>query len=232
MENSIKNSTIESTLAKYLEFRIFELFRNRLIEIIEPHCREGSKEDVYKHLFLCPSQASKKRNFQLKGVLSPFVCLWRTSPLKWNKDLYGRSVLNRTFYYQGKDGECKAEEGFLYDVEFDLELFSSSYYRTFRDKVNQDLIDMDRLRYFDIDIKELLKDCVEMKTRAEVMLNDMKASDQIGDNQENRSFDLNATYTVKISVPYCRTFDYIENVEVYLNDNLIYQREVTEVDNP
>ena len=231
MENAIQNSTIESTLAKYLEFRIFELFRNRLIDIIQPHCREGSKEDIYKHLFLCPSQASKKRSFQLKGVLSPFVCLWRTSPLTWNTDdkLYGRSVLNRTFVYKDKEGNTKAEEGFLYDVKFDLELFSSSYYRTFRDRCNQDLIDMDRLRYFDINIKELLKDCAEMNTRAEVMLTATKQSDTIGDNQENRSFDLSATYTVKMSVPYCRSFDYLENIELYLNENLIYQRNVENI---
>lgn len=234
MENGIKNSTIESTLAKYLEFRIFELFKNRLIELIEPHCREGSKEDVYKHLFLCPSQSSKKRSFQLHGVLSPFVCLWRTSALEWNKDekeLYGRSVLNRTFYYTDTNGKTRAEEGFLYDFQFNVELFSSSYYRTFRDRVNMDLIDMDRLRYFDIDVKELLKDCPELKTRAEVKLTGIKPTDQIGDNQENRAFDLSATYTVKISVPYCRNFDYIERVEVYLNDNLIYQKDSTTIEN-
>jgi len=232
MENAVRNSTIESTLAKYLEFRIFELFRNSLINIIKPHCREGSKEDIYKHLFLCPSQDSKKRSFQLQGVLSPFVCLWRTSPLNWNTDdkLYGRSVLNRTFVYLDKEGHRKAEEGFLYDVRFDFELFSSSYYKTFRDRCNQDLIDMDRLRYFDISVKELLKDCAEMNTRAEVMLTGIKQTDTIGNNQENRSFDLSATYTVKISVPYCRSFDYIENIKVYLNENLIYQKDVENID--
>ena len=231
MENGIKNSTVESTLAKYLEFRIFELFKNRLIETIKPHCREGSKEDIYKHLFLCPAQLSKKRNFQLHGVLSPFVCLWRTSALNWNNDdgLYGRSVLNRTFTYTGTDGQLKAEEGFLYDVEFDLELFSSSYYRTFRDRVNQDLLDMDRLRYFDIDVKELLKDCPKLTTRAEVMLTGIKPTDTVGENTENRSFDLNASYKVKLSVPYCRSFDYITRIEIYLNDNKIYQKNAEDV---
>lgn len=225
MENAIKNSTVESTLAKYLEFRIFELFKNKLIENITPHCREGSKEDIYKHLFLCPSQLSKKRNFQLHGVLSPFVCLWRTSALNWDTDdgLYGRSVLSRTFRYTDKEGNPKAEEGFQYDLTFDMELFSSSYYRTFRDRVNQDLLDMDRIRYFDIDVKELLTDCPELKTRAEVMQTGIKTSDIIGDNNENRSFDLNASYKIKITVPYCRSFDYINRIEIYLNENLIYE---------
>ena len=226
--NVLDNPTIESTLAKYLEFRVFELFKNTLIPSIAPHCRNGIKEDVYQHLFLCPSQLSKKRNFQLKGVLSPFVCLWRTSALKWTDDFYGRSVLNRTFTYQDKDGNILAEEGFLYDITFTMELFSSSYYRTFRDRINQDLLDFDRLRYFDIDVKELLKDCACMKTKIEVKLDDMKTSDNI-DEKNNRSFDMNAIYTIKMTVPYARSFDYLNAIKVYLNDNLIYERSAEDV---
>ncbi len=226
--NVLDNQTIESTLAKYLEFRVFELFKNTLTPSIAPHCRNGVKEDVYQHLFLCPSQLSKKRNFQLKGVLSPFVCLWRTSALKWTDDFYGRSVLNRTFTYQDKDGNILAEEGFLYDITFTIELFSSSYYRTFRDRINQDLLDFDRLRYFDIDIKELLKDCACMKTRIEVKLDDMKTSDNI-DEKNNRSFDMNAIYTIKMTVPYARSFDYLNAIKVYLNDNLIYEHSAEDV---
>ena len=105
-----------------------------------------------------------------------------------------------------------------------MELFSSSYYRTFRDRVNQDLLDMDRLRYFDIDIKELLTDCSQLKTRVEVMLNGIKSSDNINE-KDNRSFDMNAAYKIKMSIPYCREFDYIENIEIYLNENKIYMRE-------
>lgn len=220
---------IESTLAKYIEFRVFELFKNRLIDTISPHCREDSKEDLYKHLFLCPAQLSKKRSFQLHGVLSPFVCLWRTSPLNWNEDFYARSVLNREFEYYDKEGNHKVERGFLYDFQVDFELFSSSYYKDFRDKINIDLIDMDRLRYFDFDVKELLSDCSEWITRAEVMLTNSKSTDNI-DSEQNRSFDLSSTYTVKISVPYCRSFDYLNSIKVYLNDNLIYQKDAEVVE--
>lgn len=228
MENGILNSKVESTLAKYLEFRVFELFRNQLIPAIAPHCRENSKEDIYKHLFLCPSQASKKRAFQLHGVLSPFVCLWRTSLLTWNNPFYGnygKTVLPRDFEYVDKNGEPCMERGFLYDVKFDMELFSSSYYRTFRDRVNEDLLDFDRLRYFNIDIKELLTNCSELTTKIEVMLKDIKPTDNIGDDQQNRSFDLNATYTVAMTVPYCRTEGYLKGIEVYLNENLIYMHD-------
>lgn len=221
-------NAIESTLAKYLEFRIYEIFKNRMVEDIRPHCRQNSVEDLYKHLFLCPANLSKKRNFQLHGVLSPFVCLWRTSPLNWNKKhgLYSRSVLNRDFFYTDTEGNARCERGFLYDLEFDLELFSSSYYKSFRDRVNQNLIDMDRLRYFYIDIKEMLTDCAEMKTRIELNLEGLTATDKVQDGQNNRSFDLNAKYKVRMSIPYCRSFDYINRIEIYLNENLIYERDL------
>lgn len=224
MENAVKNSTVESTLGRYLEFKIFEIFKNRLVAEIAPHCREGSKEDLYRHLFLCPSQSSKKRNFQLHGVLSPFVCLWRTSLLNWNEEqtLYARSVLPRDFYYTGTDGQQKCERGFLYDLQFDLELFSSSYYKTFRDRVNQDLIDLDRLRYFKVDIKEMFKDSEKVNTRIELLLNDMKSTDNVMKEQDNRSFDLNATYTVKMTIPYCHSEDYLKGISIYLNERQIY----------
>ena len=223
--SDLRAQHVESTIAKYLEFRIFELFRNKLLSEIKPHCRENSKEDIYKHLFLCPANLSKERNFQLHGVLSPFVCFWRTSPLNWNKQFYGRSVLPRYFEYtNSKTGETSCESGFMYDVEFDMNIFSSSYYRSFRDRVNIDLIDFDRLRYFDIDVKELLKDCKEMTTRAEVMLNGMSQTDNAANGKNNRSFDLTASYKVKMTIPYCHTDDYLEGIRLYLNENLIYER--------
>ena len=118
----------------------------------------------------------------------------------------------------------------MYDVEIDFELFSSSYYKSFRDRVNQNLLDMDRLRYFDINVPELLTDCYCMKTRAEFMLEGMTPTDTIQDNQNNRSFDLNARYKIKMTVPYCRSYDYIERVEIYLNENKIYEKEVQPID--
>ena len=224
--NGTINNTIESTLAKYLEFRVFEMFKNRMVPVIKPHCRANSVEDVYRHMFLCPANLSKKRNFQLHGVLSPFVCLWRTSLLNWNSKWYGRSVLPREFYYTDKEGQKRCERGFMYDVEIEFELFSSSYYKSFRDRVNQNLLDMDRLRYFDIDVAELLKDCECMKTRAEFMLEGLTSADTPQDNNNNRSFDLNAKYKVKMTVPYCHSFEYIDRVEVYLNENKIWEKDV------
>lgn len=144
--------------------------------------------------------------------------------MNWNEEqtLYARSVLPRDFYYTGTDGRQKCERGFLYDLQFDLELFSSSYYKTFRDRVNQDLIDLDRLRYFKIDIKEMFKDSEKVNTRIELLLNDMKPTDNVMKEQDNRSFDLNATYTVKMTIPYCHSEDYLKGISIYLNERQIY----------
>ena len=66
-----------------------------------------------------------------------------------------------------------------------------------------------------------------MKTRAEFMLEDMRPTDNVGEDQNNRSFDLNAKYKVKMTVPYCRGFDYVDKVELYLNENKIYEKQYT-----
>lgn len=224
--NPTIHNTIESTLPKYLEFKIFEVFKNQFLKRIIPHCRENSKEDIYQHIFLCPATLSETRNFQLKGVLSPFVCLWRTSPIQWNKQFYGRSVLPRTFTYTDKDGKERAEMGYLYDVQFTMDLFSSSYYKSFRDRVNIDIIDMDRLRYFNINMKELLKDCTEFNSCVEFMLKGINQQDNIDlKGSNNRSFNMTCSYEIKATVPYCHSFDYVSGIALYLNDNLIYYKE-------
>ena len=88
---------------------------------------------------------------------------------------------------------------------------------------------MDRLRYFDINVPELLTDCDEMKTRAEFMLGPLQPTDTVQKDNNNRSFDLNASYKVKMTIPYCRNFDYIEKIELYLNENKIYEKSVEPV---
>ena len=226
--NGTINNSIESTLPKYIEFKIFELFHKRFLPEIIPHCRKDSKEDIYQHIFLCPATLSKTRNFQLKGVLSPFVCLWRTSPLDWNKDLYSRSVLPRNFVYETNTLEQKMETGYLYDVQFTLDLFSSSYYKSFRDRVNIDILDIDRLRYFNIDVKELLTDCRKFDSKIELMLKGVNQSDNVDADNKNRSFDLTCSYEVKATIPYCHSQDYLSGIELYLNDNLIFYKDLND----
>jgi hypothetical protein len=42
------------------------------------------------------------------------------------------------------------------------------------------------------------------------------------EDQNNGSFDLNATYTVKITVPYCHSDTYLTGISLYLNERQIY----------
>jgi len=57
------------------------------------------------------------------------------------------------------------------------------------------------------------------------MLDGMQTTDNVGEDQNNRSFDLNAKYKVKITVPYCRSFEYVDKIELYLNENKIYEKD-------
>lgn len=224
----MNNEIVESTLGKYLEFKVFALFRDRLTNIIKEYSKEGSKIDLYNHLFLCPSNLSQKRNFQIHGVLSPYVCLWRTSLFEWNKMFYGRSVLPRVFRYLDQDNNETSCSGFLYDIQCTFELSSSSYYKDFRDRVNQDLLDFDRLRYFDIDVSELLPNCKECITRCELILEGLAPSDKL--EKEPRSFNLNAKYTMRITIPYTNSKLLIERMNLYLENNLIYSKDYTETE--
>lgn len=223
--NVVNNQTIEGTLGKYLEFKTFGLFRDKLTDIIKPYAKEGSKADIYNHLFLCPSDLSQKQNFQISGVLSPYVCLWRTSPIVWNEMFYGRSVLPRTIIYRSK-GKEKAVECFFYDLSTTFDLYSSSYYKDFRDRVNQDLLDFDRIRYFDIDVSELLHECDGCITRCELKLNGLTARDNL--EKEPRSFNLAAQYNLNISIPYTREGLYVENINLFVNNNMIYSKDYKE----
>lgn len=217
---------VEGTLAKYIEFKTFELIRDRLYDTIAPYAKADSKQDLYKHLFLCPSDTSKQRNFQLQGVLSPFVCIWRTSAVRYNdtEGFYSRSTLPRSFEYNDVNDELQCIRGFLYDLTMTFDIFSSSYYKDFRDRVNQDLVDLDRLRYFTFDIKELFPNCSNFTTKAEFKLEGLETTDDV---DVKRAFDLVGRYTLSISVPYTRTYDYIENINLYLNNNLIYEHKAT-----
>lgn len=215
------DNVVEGVLAKYIEFKTFEFFRDKLYSTVSPYAKADSKNDLYKHLFLCPTEIAKERNFKLHGVLSPFVCLWRTSSLQFEPKFYGRSVLPRCFTYYDKDDKLQAVPGFLYDVKCTFNLFSSSYYKNFRDAVNQDILDLDRIRYFDYDIKELFSNCSNCTTRAELKLDGLTQQENLNGNQ--RSFDLSCAYSLWITIPYNRNEAYPDSLNLYLNNNLIYQ---------
>ena len=235
-------------LSTYVTFKVFNLFRDRLLPIINEYRKDKSdNSDLFRHLFLSPESYSKRRAFQVKGVLSPFVCLWASSPLTYNKTFYSRSVLPQYFEYIDckKCDECletkedydirdcpgyTVQKGFLYDYEKKFELSASSYFANFRASIEQDLLDFDRLRYFDVNVDELLPG---YSCKVELLLDTISNNDNVDQISGNRSFDLGAKYTLKITLPVLSNPGlFIEKVNLYLATQNEWLREVTEVSAP
>jgi hypothetical protein len=210
----------------YVEFKIFELFRDRMLPIINQYRKDEKENDLYRHLFLAPENYSKKRVFQVRGVLSPYCCLWATSPLKFNKDFYSRSVLPRDFVSKDSEGQQRYERGYLYDYEKSFEFSAGSFFKDFIGQVNQDLLDFDRLRYFKINVDELLPG---FSSVCELMLSDISSSEVVDQVSDNRSFTLGAKYDLKITLPIISKSSYISKIRLYLNSHRIYEREVSEI---
>jgi hypothetical protein len=214
-------------LSTYVLFKVFGIFRDRMVPLVDGYRRDqGGRGEFYQHVFLAPESYSKKRAFQVKGVLSPFVCLWASSPLTYAKGFYSRSVLPVDFEYS-IDGSPVVDRGFLYDYEQSFELSSSSYFADFRGAVNQDILDLDRLRYVSLNVDELLPgfSCV-----AEVMLDSVQQRETVDESGGNRSFDLGAKYTVRVTLPVLsRPELYVDKVNVFLNGEVVWRREVSEV---
>ena len=217
---------MSTSLDTFTVFKIFEIFRDRMLPIVNSYRRDDKETEIYKHIFMAPESYSKKRAFQVKGVLSPFVCLWASSPLKYTKEFYSRSVLPQDFLYT-VDGKSRIDRGFLYDYEKGFELSSSSFFADFRASVMQDLLDLDRLRYIDINVDELLPG---YSCRIELMLENLAQSEQVDQVAGNRSFDLGAKYNVKVTLPVLSKPElYVEKVNLYIQSQIAWLREAVEV---
>ena len=218
---------IQASLDTLITFKIFSIFRDRMVPLINEYRKTPNETELYNHLFLAPESFSKRRAFQVKGIASPFICLWSSSPLSYVKEFYSRSVLPRDFQYIDSDGKTRIERGYLNDYQKSFELSSSSFFADFRGSVMQDLLDLDRLRYVKINVDELLPgfSCV-----IELMLESLVQRENVDQASDNRSFDLGAKYTVKVTLPVLsRPELYIENIRLFLNSELIWQKEVSEV---
>jgi len=227
-----------ANLDVFITFKVFQLFRDRLLPIVNEYRKNEAETGVYKHIFLAPESYSKKRAFQVKGVSSPFVCLWASSPLTFNKTFYARSVLPVDFEYVDclgcspctKDKECpglKIDRGFLYDYEKKFELSSSSFFANFRASIMQDLLDFDRIRYFDINVDELLPG---YSCKIELLLENLVQNETVDQAGGNRSFDLGAKYNLKITLPVLSKPElYITKINLFLESQVDWLREATEV---
>ena len=210
----------------YITFKIFQIFRNRMLPLINAYRKDDKDTDLFKHLFLAPESYNKKRAFQVKGVSSPFVCLWASSPLSYTKEFYGRSVLPQDFEWE-EDGKIRVQTGFLYDYTKSFELSSSSFFADFRASVMQDLLDLDRIRYIDVNVDELLKG---YPCTIELQLDNLVQRENVDQASDNRSFDLGAKYTVKITLPVLAKEElYLQKVSLFLESQLVWQRETSEI---
>jgi hypothetical protein len=214
------------SISTYVEFKVFELFRDRMLPIVNQYRKHEKEGEVYRHLFLAPENYSKKRVFQVRGVLSPYCCLWATSPLRYNKDFYARSVLPREFVFVNAEGNEQCEGGFLCDYEKTFEFSAGSFFKDFIGQVNQDLLDLDRLRYFEVNVDELLPG---FHSVCELMLLDMSSSESVDQASDNRSFTLGAKYSLKITLPILSKSSFISKVRLYLDGHKIYEREAVEI---
>lgn len=228
----------KTSLGTYTLFKVFHIFRDCLLPVVNAYRRDDKNSDLYKHIFLAPESYSKKRAFQVKGVSTPFVCLWASSPLSYNKSFYARSVLPTDFKYVSclkceechKDEDCpglRVDRGFLYDYEQKFELSSSSYFAEFRSSVAQDLLDLDRVRYFDINVDELLPG---YSCKAELLLENMAYNEVVDSSGGNRAFNLGAKYGLKITLPVLSKPElYLTNMNLFLDSESSWMQEAVEV---
>lgn len=152
---------------RYFDYKFFEFIRDRVFNIVNTYRKDEKTDDIYKHLFIAPDATARRKSFQLQGVIYPYLSLWANTQFDWTDQWsYSRSVLRRDFSYKDPETqETKYCNGFLYDLHKEYAIYGASYFQTFIQSVSQDLLDLDRLRYFDIDCSELLPG---FKTRVEL----------------------------------------------------------------
>lgn len=205
---------------RYFDYKIFELFRDKLSPIINSYRKdEDSKGSLYKHIFLAPESLSRKRSFQLQGVTSPYVCLWSPNYFSWDTKTYAFSVMRRTFQYTSKEGKTEHTQGWLYQQTKDYYVKASSYFQSFTQEINRDLYDFDRLRYFWISLDELLPSC---RTKIELKLDRIEVVQNVDESSSSRSFDVVARYKMTATFPVIVKEWVVNNVNLYLNENLIF----------
>jgi hypothetical protein len=130
------------------------------------------------------------------------------------------------FSFKDQDEKDHVERGFLYDYEKTFEFSSGSFFKDFIGQINQDLLDMDRIRFFRLNVDELLYgySCV-----CELMLTDLVPSESVDQESGSRSFNLGGKYTLKVTLPILSKSYYLERIRIFLNGHSFYERTVDEV---
>jgi len=210
------------SLDTYIAMKVFGVFRDRAWPLVQRFRKaEYQRQPVWRSLFMSPEKVSKTRSFMLKGVVSPFVCLWPSTAVSWQKNRYARSavVRNMTFVPAGSPtGEEVTEQGWVFSLTKSFELTASSYYKDFIGAINQDLLELDRLRVLTVNVDELGVGGWHCPFSFEIQ--DVVTGETLEDTA--RSFSLGAKYTVSCTVPWLTKTRLLEGVQLYLNDNRIW----------
>jgi len=203
---------VASGLINYLDFKVFSLIRDRFEGVINAH--RGSEEHlpIYKHIFMAPTDLARQRSFRISGVATPYVCVWPSSVAKWSDDFwYGKSVLPVDF----AAGDEFRGSGYLYHLKRDYNFSAGSYFRSFVNDVNFNLLEVDRLRYFGVDVSEI---CEGYVTQLEFQLGGMNMTDVTDEGSSQRLFQLTATYAVDVSLPVVGKTVVWEGLRIWLED--------------
>ena len=217
----VSQLVVNSLYDRYFDYKIFELFRDKLLTTINKFRKEEEITSIYSHLFMAPQELAGRKAFQLKGVALPFVCFWPLSYFDWIPEKYGQSVLSRDFSYLDENNERRGATGFLYHVQKEVAIYASSYFTDFTQQVSMDLMDFDRLRYFDIDCSQILPQC---STRVELLKKTMNVESKLDEISATRQFSLGAVFNLSLSFPVLNKDRFFDKVEIYINDNKEYEK--------
>lgn len=205
---------------RYWDYKIYEFLKARLFPIVNTYRKDEKEEDIYKHIFIAPDAFARRKAFQLQGVIYPYIALWANTQFDWTKGFYSRSAVHTDFTYQTPEGKVGYCSGFYYDLHKEYIIHSSSYFQTFVQSVAMDLLDLDRLRYFDLDCSELLPG---FKTRVEFMPKNRSFNSQVDESKSERNFTASFLYDVSVTFPVIDKDKFLDKVELYLNSHKIFE---------
>lgn len=191
---------MQGSYTEYILFKTFGVFRDYLIPLINQYNNRQETNEIWKHFFLSPQQIARYRAHTIKGEL-PFICMWPMSGLEYAQTgmgSYGRGVLNRTEYTDCCSVPPKPIVVRLMDYQRKYSIYAGSHYHDFIDRVNDNLLDLDMVRYVPISLNELL---CGYQTTAEFKLDSISIQDSPDERVESRVFGLIANYTVSMTVP-------------------------------
>ena len=212
------------SLDTYVTLKFFSILRDRLWRIVQTYRKdEYQRQPVWRSVFLSPEKVSKSRSFILKGVVSPFVCLWPSGGVQWQLPHYARSSVIRPLRFVPTGSETGGEvveQGLILSLSKTFELTAFSYYKDFIGSINQDLLELDRLRGVYVNVDEL--GVKGFKCMFELNVEGVTTGETLEDSE--RSFHLGAKYKVRCTLPWLSKTRYLSGLRLWMNEWKIFER--------